>query len=164
MDLEAMAVANLVNNVLFWESGRARPLAAACAADPNYDTLCWIGANASFPSGHTVTVATAAGLTCVHHNYLPIYGARAADASACVAMSLLTVATGVTRIMADRHYATDVLVGAAIGYGSGYGLPWVLHYRSAGGPGSPEGGRRPGFALVPFANSATLGLTAVGLL
>jgi membrane-associated phospholipid phosphatase len=31
-------------------------------------------------------------------------------------------------LIADRHYATDVLTGLGIGFGIGYGVPVLLHY------------------------------------
>jgi hypothetical protein len=37
------------------------------------------------------------------------------------------------RIHSDNHYATDVILGAALGIGSGYFLPRFLHYRGASG-------------------------------
>jgi membrane-associated phospholipid phosphatase len=30
--------------------------------------------------------------------------------------------------LADRHYATDVIAGFAIGFGVGYAVPTLLHY------------------------------------
>lgn len=162
MDFEATAVANFANNLLFYEAGRARPDARDCAADATYDPLCNIGGNASFPSGHTVTVATAAGLTCVHHHYLPLYGNATADAAACGVMALATLTTGVTRIMSDRHFTTDVLVGAAIGFGSGYGLPWLLHYRTPHG-GDARPANEGGVAVVPFGGpGGSVGLGLIG--
>jgi membrane-associated phospholipid phosphatase len=40
----------------------------------------------------------------------------------------LATSDGLLRIVGDRHYATDVLAGAAIGFGFGYGMPTLLHY------------------------------------
>lgn len=164
MDLEANAVAGFLNFGSFIVVGRGRPDTAACARDPTYDPLCGGPANnASLPSGHTLSVATAAGLVCVHHHYLPIFERPAADASACVVMSLLTAATAVSRVIADRHFATDTLVGAAIGFGSGYGIPWLLHYRY--GAEAAAGGRAQAhIALLPFASPSTAGLSLSGLL
>jgi hypothetical protein len=108
-----------------------------------------------------LTIATAAGLVCVHHRYLPIYDSDAADAGACALLSAATVATGVARIMADRHFASDVIAGGAIGFGSGYGLPWLLHYRYGRGP---EGGRQArAVALLPLAGPDVLGLSVTGI-
>jgi len=164
MDAEANAVAGFINGALFYEVGRARPSYRDCLADPNYDALCGGAGNAaSFPSGHVLGIATGAGLTCVHHRYLPIYGHPAADAGACVVMSVATVATAATRSMADRHYASDSIAGAAIGFGIGYGLPWLLHYRGgATEAGETEAAPRP--VVVPFANGRALGLGVLGAL
>lgn len=162
MDLEANAVAGFINNALFYEVGRGRPSYANCAADPNYDPLCGAtGNNASFPSGHVLGIATAAGLTCVHHRYLPLYRHRAADAGACGLMVAATAATGVTRIMADRHYTSDVLIGGAIGFAAGYGLPWLLHYRTGAEVGGPEPGH---VILVPFGGAQSVGMGIAGAL
>jgi membrane-associated phospholipid phosphatase len=162
MDLEANAIAGFINNALFYEVGRGRPSYASCAADPSYDQLCnATGNNASFPSGHVLGIATAAGLTCVHHKYLPIYGNATADASACVLMSVATLATGVTRLVADRHYASDVVVGAGIGFAAGYGLPWLLHYRRRSEGNGPEANQ---FFLAPFGGAGSLGLGVAGIL
>lgn len=164
MNLEAFAVSGFINNFLFYQVGRARPSARDCAADPSYDPLCGVGANASLPSGHTLTMATGAGLTCVHHRYLPLYGNEVADGGACGFMLLATIATAATRIMADRHYATDDLMGIAIGFGSGYGLPWLLHYRGGarepGAAGRPE---PPSVAFVPFGGNGAYGAGVTAL-
>ena len=42
--------------------------------------------------------------------------------------------TGALRIVADQHWASDVLVGAAVGTFSGLAVPYFLHY----GWGEPE--------------------------
>ena len=164
MDLEAFAVSGLINNFLFYEVGRGRPSARDCAKDGAYDELCFIGANASLPSGHTQTVATGAGLTCVHHRYLPLYGEKWADESACGLMVAATFASAVTRIMADRHYATDNLIGIAVGFGSGYGLPWLLHYRhGAGGVPAARSDAPQAMTVMPMAGRGTGGVALVGL-
>jgi membrane-associated phospholipid phosphatase len=164
MDLEAYAVAGFVNRTLHFEVARGRPDLADCAANPGYDELCGGPSNnASFPSGHALGIATAAGLTCVHHRYLPLYGHPVADGGACGFMVLATVVTAATRIMADRHHGTDVLAGAAIGFGSGYGIPWLLHYRY--GRASDETvALSSGPVLLPFAGSTELGVAMVGTL
>jgi membrane-associated phospholipid phosphatase len=76
-------------------------------------------------------------------------------------MTAATAATGVTRIVADRHYASDVVVGAAIGFAGGYGLPWLLHYRTAGEGAGPEARR---VVFVPFGGAGSVGIGVAGLL
>ena len=65
------------------------------------------GDNASFPSGHTATAFT--GATLLAHEY----GCR----SVWIPIAGYTVATasGVMRILNNRHYVSDVVVGAAVG-------------------------------------------------
>ena len=65
------------------------------------------GDNASFPSGHTATAFT--GATLLAHEY--------ANRSIWIPIAGYTVATttGVMRILNNRHYVSDVIVGAAIG-------------------------------------------------
>ena len=65
------------------------------------------GDNASFPSGHTATAFT--GATLLAHEY----GSR----SVWIPIAGYTVATtaGVMRVLNNRHYVSDVVVGAAVG-------------------------------------------------
>jgi hypothetical protein len=39
----------------------------------------------------------------------------------------VATAAGMFRIIGDRHYATDVIVGSAMGFSLGYIYPWLLH-------------------------------------
>ncbi|MES1182649.1 MAG: hypothetical protein ABUL60_02480, partial [Myxococcales bacterium] len=71
------------------------------------------------------------GLVCANHSRLPLWGHPVADASACVLSTTAAVASGVSRIVSDRHYATDVLVGFGTGFGIGYAVPVLLHYSRA---------------------------------
>jgi membrane-associated phospholipid phosphatase len=71
---------------------------------------------------------TGAGLLCVYHEELPLYGGGAWDVAACVEGITVGVGVGVLRLMADRHYVSDVMVGGAIGFVSGYALPRLLHF------------------------------------
>ena len=75
------------------------------------------GGHGSFPSGHTATAFM--GATLLAHEYghrsvwFPIAGYSVATA------------TGVLRILNNRHYASDVLVGAAIGIASAELAYWA---------------------------------------
>jgi membrane-associated phospholipid phosphatase len=129
MDAQSFALSGLVTASLYDTVGRARPSYAECKAGTSVDPLCNAGAYASFPSGHTSAAMTGAGLLCAHHGALPLYGGGAWDVAACVEGLTVGATVGVLRIMADRHYASDVLTGGAIGFFSGYGLPMLLHYR-----------------------------------
>jgi membrane-associated phospholipid phosphatase len=129
MNATALSLNILAATLLFKAVARQRPLIDDCEREPGFDPLCESGSFASFPSSHTSTAFTAAGLACVHHQYLPIYGGEPWDTGACIGALTLATATGLFRIIGDRHYATDVLVGAAIGFSIGYIYPWLLHYR-----------------------------------
>ncbi len=73
-------------------------------------------------------VTTVAGLTCAHHQHLPLYGGGFADLAPCLVMMGLAATTGVLRLVYDEHWASDIIVGWAAGAASGYVLPSVLHY------------------------------------
>jgi len=128
MDVEALAFSSLLNTALFKAVGRARPSYAECQRNPNYDPQCQLHPTGSFPSGHSNTSFTAAGLSCAHHLHVALYGDRLADIMACAGTITLAAATGTLRVVGDRHYATDVLVGALFGFAVGYGMPTLLHY------------------------------------
>lgn len=107
--------------------GRRRPAVYAC--DGNTAGSCAkAGRTQSFPSGHTALAFTAAGLTCAHHENLPLLGGGAPDTAACGVTLGLAAITGVLRVMADRHWASDVAVGAGLGLVVGYGLPHLTRY------------------------------------
>lgn len=108
-------------------SARARP-----DSDPNcLRGNCKVDAQ-SFFSGHAAIAATAAGLVCANHSRIALYGNAFADAAICALSSLNALATATTRVVADRHYASDVIVGTGVGFGIGYAVPVLLHYSSAG--------------------------------
>src|SRR5262249_22472634 len=93
---------------------------------------------------------TSAGLTCAHHTHLPLYGGGAVDIIACAVVLTAAAAEPVLRIAADHHYATDVTVGAVLGFASGYALPMALHYG--------RGASAPAMAVVPWAGQNDWGL------
>ena len=57
----------------------------------------------------------------------------------------LSATTGTFRLLADRHHATDIVVGALVGFGFGYGMPTLLHYSQRS-----KDERRLGLALTPL--------------
>lgn len=161
INAQAFSLNILIATLLFKAVARERPLIADCKKDPNFDPLCNSGSYASFPSSHTSTAFTAAGLSCVHHAYLPLYGGGAWDMAACIESIAVATATGMFRIIGDRHYATDVLFGAAIGFSIGYIYPWLFHYRYGSDP-PPErrsSGSATSFSVVP---APPYGLTFAG--
>jgi len=127
MNLQAFSLNTLFATVLFKAVARERPLVRDCRNAPGSDPLCDSGEYASFPSSHTSTAFTAAGLACVHHQFLPIYGGPW-DSVACASALTIAFATGIFRIIGDRHYASDVIFGAIAGFSLGYIYPWLFHY------------------------------------
>lgn len=143
--------------------GRDRPSVQECANNPDYDGVCHIknSAYASFFSGHAIMSFSGAALTCAHHAALPLYGSSFLGSLACaMTMTSATVVAGM-RIVADKHWATDVLIGSGLGLGLGLGLPYVLHY----GPQlKVDKGPHPvSLAMMPMVATDALGLSVVGM-
>jgi membrane-associated phospholipid phosphatase len=100
-----------------------------CRRNPNYAVECRTQVPAaSFMSGHTALAFAAALMSCVHHTELELYGSRAADVAACATPLALASVVGLLRVMADQHYASDVVAGAVLGSASTLGLGLFLHY------------------------------------
>jgi membrane-associated phospholipid phosphatase len=123
--IETAALAMDLNQLVKFSVGRQRPFVRygnspeGAARAPEADD------NLSFYSGHTTftfAVAAAAGTVS------DLRGYRSAPWVWGVGMGL-AAATGYLRIAADRHYLTDVLVGAALGTAAGVALPRLLHGR-----------------------------------
>jgi membrane-associated phospholipid phosphatase len=120
---EAGVVAANVTQLVKMLAGRERPFvhmlngAEKTATPPPADN------NLSFFSGHaaeTFALATAAGTVSTMRGYRlsPVVWASGLS---------LAAATCYLRIAADRHWTTDVLVGAVIGAGIGVALPFFFH-------------------------------------
>ncbi len=130
MDAESYTVSSLLAISLYDTVGRARPYYADCnrgdASVPSIE--CQGSSTASFPSGHINEAFTAAGLSCAHHLFQHVYGNRVADDFACGRDLALATTEGFLRVMGDRHYMSDVIVGASMGFLFGFGMPVILHY------------------------------------
>lgn len=134
ISLEAYVVSLVVWRVTALFARRQRPVDGECEAGDTSPHCNERFATQSFFSNHTVNAFTGAALTCLHHSNMPVFGDVGWDATACVSTTLLATLVGAMRVMSDFEYLTDVLTGAAIGWLSGYVLPWLLHY---------QGGARP---------------------
>lgn len=128
INTEAFALNGLITTVIKRTVRRERPWVAAQCNTPEGQADPSCRDSQSFLSGHASTAFTSAGLVCAHHGALPLYGNKIADGAACVTALAAATATGSLRVVADKHYATDVAAGAALGLLSGYLLPKVLHY------------------------------------
>lgn len=147
---EAVVIAQDLNQAVKFAAGRERPFVHALPADQKALTPNPDDNNVSFFSGHTTwafSLATAAGTVCSMHGYKATPYVWAAGLT-------LATATGVLRIGADKHYASDVLVGAALGSAIGIGVPRLLHPI-----GAPQSQQSVGLSAAPLPGGATLGMS-----
>jgi membrane-associated phospholipid phosphatase len=172
MNVMAMSAVGVFNRTGHRYFARERPDATECRSDPEYKENCDSGGKfASFPGGHASGAFLGAGMVCAHHAYLPLYGGGAPDVLACAVPVTASVATGVMRIMADRHYTTDVIVGSIGGFTGGFLLPTLLHYGYPTLMGKDRADEKatidaehPVYAvLVPSADPDSVGLRWVGV-
>jgi membrane-associated phospholipid phosphatase len=162
IDSQALSMAGFVAVWTQKLGGRERPLVRECGADPDYDKDCDddIMRNQSFLSGHTAIAFTGAGLICVSHSNLPLYGGGFPDALACGVTLGAASFVGATRLIADRHYASDVLAGVLVGGTVGFLLPAWWHF------GLFDAGKGPAkttLAIAPMGSPDVLGLSLMGV-
>jgi membrane-associated phospholipid phosphatase len=124
---EAFSYTGLVTFAALRGAARARPDSTECKRTSSTPADCPSDTE-SFYSGHSSVSATSAGLVCASHTRMPLWGHPVADISACGLAISGALLTGATRLVADRHYPSDVLLGLGIGFGIGYAVPVLLHY------------------------------------
>lgn len=158
INAEAMALTAGLQGVTNIIAGRERPFGRRCGdGKPEEGRDCDSNDRYySFFSGHTSQAFTAAGLVCIHHAYLPLYGGGFADGGICALGMLTAAATGALRIVGDQHYFTDVAVGAVVGTLSGVGLPWLLFYRHGPTVTSEAPNTELTLQLIPTPSGLTL--------
>lgn len=134
-------------------AGRRRPYVRPCRANPEYVGDCHGGRsdNASFYSGHASWTATLAGLLCARH--LHRTEVSAVDYFVCGGAVGAGVATGLLRITAEQHYASDIFAAWGAGAVFGYILPVWFDY----------GSRPPHQATVQQSVQPLLGTRTIGL-
>ncbi|MEZ0311176.1 MAG: phosphatase PAP2 family protein [Myxococcota bacterium] len=161
MNVQAFAVSTLIVRMGHRFVARDRPALARCSNDPGYyygcDNIGAFGNYSSFLSGHVSVVATAAGLTCAHHQHVPLYGGGFWDDFACGSMLTLTGIQGVLRMMADKHYVSDMVLGTLIGLAAGYAIPTYLHYEW-----NPLPKSELKVSLLPQVTDTTTGVSVFG--
>lgn len=128
--LESILVANVATGVIKNVAGRARP---SIGPDEPYSFAFGRGFRSgdfrSFPSGHTSTAfAAAAAATGELGRWAPRY--RAAGGMVLYGGATLV---GVSRMYDQKHWASDVVVGAALGTFSGWKVVSYTHDH----PGTP---------------------------
>jgi membrane-associated phospholipid phosphatase len=132
INVETIALNVGINGLITGFASRERPYRGRCGPDFDSDPLDDCRSSKryrSFYSGHTSTTFAMAGLTCMHHAYLPLYGGGWADTAICPVSFLVAGLTGSMRVLGDQHWASDVMVGAGMGTLIGLGVPWLFHYR-----------------------------------
>ena len=81
----------------------------------------------SFFSGHTAASFTGASLIAHHHGTLAVSGIPALDLALPPVAFAIAATVGLLRMVADRHWLSDVLVGAVLGVICGWFVPLALH-------------------------------------
>jgi membrane-associated phospholipid phosphatase len=121
--VEAGIIAADVTQLTKFLVGRERPAVHALPQDEKARTRHPADNNVSFFSGHTseaFALATAAGTVGTMRGY------RWAPLAWIVGGAAATT-TAYLRIAADRHWLTDVVVGAIVGAGIGFAVPYLFH-------------------------------------
>jgi membrane-associated phospholipid phosphatase len=158
IDFEVLTLAGLTQILGSRVIGRARPYVSECESNGG----CFGGPYRSFLSGHTMGSFAAAGLMCRHHQMLPLFGGGAPDTWACVWAVTAASVTGTLRLIADEHWASDIILGAGVGWLYGYYLPKLLHFHTKKAVATTADGGRRSFTWLPtFAGTpdgATLGV------
>ncbi|HYO59718.1 phosphatase PAP2 family protein [Archangium sp.] len=123
--VESFVVSQVVNQVVKFSVGRERPFVHVLPEDQKGRTEHPNDNNLSFYSGHTsmaFSLVTAAGTVSELRGYKNRWLIWAVGLPVAASVGLM-------RMGADRHYLTDVLVGAAAGTLFGVGMPLLLHGR-----------------------------------
>jgi membrane-associated phospholipid phosphatase len=128
VDTRWLLADNVATQIAKVSAGRQRPYVQPCSRDDDWIPACDAGRsrNASFFSGHASNAATLAGLLCARHLHRRYSGA--ADVVVCGGATAGALATGILRMVSERHFATDVLVGWTAGAFFGYYLPRRFDY------------------------------------
>lgn len=120
VNLQAHAVAQGLTALLKHAVARERPMTRACREGGQG---CEEERPESFFSGHASLAFTSAALICHYHAE-----GGAGDAAMCATGMALATGVGLMRILSDRHYASDVVIGAAVGLLSGFLVPRFLNF------------------------------------
>lgn len=141
--VQGVSTTMVLTNVVKWSLGRERP--AVHYRAPDWGNFAVAERNLSFFSGHSslafslaVSSGTVASLR--GYSWAPVVWAVGLPIAAFTAYS---------RIAADAHYLSDVVVGSLMGALIGGGIPLLFHGRIP----APKG-----VTLAPFSDGRTVGL------
>lgn len=157
IDAEALAITAAIQGVTNTLAARERPFGRDCGGALPGDLNDCVSSMRyrSFFSGHSSLAFTSAALVCSHHLRLDLFGGGAVELATCGVAMGTAAATALFRVMADQHYLSDVLTGAAVGTIVGFLVP-ALHYGFADGTSFGNQGLQ--LRLLPTSN----GLSVVG--
>jgi len=115
--LESFALTALITQATKVISGRERPYGRECGLYAPSDANCGGDSRReSFFSGHASLAATGAGLICANSIKRRTWGDGLVGRSLPCALGVgAALATGMLRMVGDKHWSTDVLVGWAVG-------------------------------------------------
>jgi membrane-associated phospholipid phosphatase len=151
---EAILIASATTSVLKGVLGRARPYATADTNPTDFKLLGGFSRRSrqSFPSGHSTTAfAAASAVTAEVSRMWPEY-------TWIVGPALYTGATavGISRMYHDQHWASDVVLGAAIGTFAGIKIVRYTRSHPANGLDRALLGKRNTRFTVPIGWSMSL--------
>lgn len=101
--LQSLLAANAAGTLLKYSAGRARPYAED--GKRRFTPFRFKSARTSFPSGHTTSAFAVAS----------VFSRRSARPAVGLAAYALAAGTALERVYDDKHWASDVFVGAALG-------------------------------------------------
>jgi membrane-associated phospholipid phosphatase len=155
INLEAAAIAAALTGVTKSLASRERPYGRLCGTELNARSEDCVDDSryVSFFSGHSSASFAAASVSCVQNQYVPLWGAQGRALPCLLGYGGAATIAGL-RVVADRHYVSDVLVGAAVGTGVGLVVPW-LHFRDAAPP-EVSALERHQITLLPTLNGVAL--------
>jgi membrane-associated phospholipid phosphatase len=125
---EATSLAMLANVIVKYTVGRARPY--VWQGNPDLYPATGSDANVSFFGGHTTFVfaVVVSGSTLFFMQDMP-------GAPYVLGVGLAVAGfTSYLRMAADKHYLSDVVVGAAVGSLVGWAVPYLFHRPGKGAP------------------------------
>ncbi|MEO5970793.1 MAG: phosphatase PAP2 family protein [Bdellovibrionia bacterium] len=134
ISLQSYAFSVFLQRTTISIANRSRPGQLECSQNnPGYYPDCGTaeGYN-SFFSGHSAMAFTAAGLVCRHNESLNLIEDPLAQGLVCGGALAAATGVGLLRVVAERHYLSDVLVGGLVGFFSGYVLPTLMHRTESG--------------------------------
>ena len=149
----ALGITLTAGEVIKMIVGRARPFERDCVANPDRRGCADPDRFSSFLSLHSGVAFTSAGYSCAMHLERRLFQDLGADIASCATSLAVATLIGTLRIVADRHYFSDVLSGATLGFLVGFLMPALL---VSAPPDTSEDARGPLSTSAPSAPTYTL--------